>query len=143
MTFVIPLPPVTKKNSQRIIRVKNRPVIIPSSKYVQYEREAIKHLQTYLGSMEPPRIDKPCNVECKFYMPTRRRVDLNNLLEAATDVLVRAGILEDDNSQVVASHDGSRVFYDKENPRTVINITRLNMDYVPVYTVRVPAEEGK
>ena len=143
MTFVIPLPPVTKKNSQRIIHVKNRPVIIPSSKYVQYEREAIKQLQAYLGGMEPPRIDRPCNVECKFYMPTRRRVDLNNLLEAATDVLVRAGILEDDNSQIVASHDGSRVFYDKENPRTVINITSLNMDYVPAHTVRVPAEEGK
>lgn len=143
MTFVIPLPPVTKKNSQRIIRVKDRPVIIPSSKYVRYEQEAIKHLQTYLGSTEPPRIDKPCNVECKFYMPTHLRVDLNNLLEAATDVLVRAGILEDDNSQVVASHDGSRVFYDKENPRTVINITGLDMDYVPVHTVRVPTEEGE
>lgn len=126
MLFVIPLPPVTKKNSQRIIRVKDRPVIIPSSKYVQYEREAIKHLQDYLGGSKPPRIDYCCNVECKFYMPTRRKVDLNNLLEAATDVLVRAGILDDDNSQIVASHDGSRVFYDKENPRTVITIRGLD-----------------
>lgn len=122
MLFVIPLPPVTKKNSQRIIKVNGRPIIIPSAKYVAYEREAIKHLQAFLGGKEPPKIDEPCNVECKFYMPTRRRVDLNNLLEAATDVLVRAGILKDDNSSIVASHDGSRVFYDKENPRTVITI---------------------
>lgn len=122
MLFVIPLPPATKKNSQRIIKVNGRPVIIPSAKYVIYEREAIKCLQAYFGGSLPPKIDYPCNVECKFYMPTRRRVDLNNLLEAATDVLVRAGILDDDNSQIVASHDGSRVFYDKENPRTAITI---------------------
>ena len=122
MLFVIPLPPVTKKNSQRIIKVNGRPIIIPSAKYVAYEREAIKHLQAYLGGEAPPRINEACNVECKFYMPTRRRVDLNNLLEAATDTLVKAGILEDDNSLIVAAHDGSRVLYDKENPRTVIKI---------------------
>lgn len=58
-------------------------------------------------------------------MQTHRRVDLNNLLEAATDTLVSAGILEDDNSRIVVSHDGSRVYYDKENPRTVIEITEV------------------
>lgn len=108
-----------------------------------YEREAIKCLQAFFGGEEPPKIDYPCNVKCEFYMPTRRRVDLNNLLEAATDVLVRAGILDDDNSQIVASHDGSRVFYDKENPRTVINITSLGVDFVPVRTVRIQKEENQ
>ena len=56
-------------------------------------------------------------------MPTRRRVDLLNLLEASLDILVDAGILEDDNSSIVVSHDGSRVLYDKENPRAEITIT--------------------
>ena len=41
------------------------------------------------------------------------------------DILVDAGILEDDNSNIVAGHDGSRVLYDKENPRTEILITRI------------------
>lgn len=124
MTIVIPLPPVTKKNSQRIIRVNGRPVIIPSAKYTAYERQAMNLIHEYTGGIKP-KIGTPCNVECKFYMPTHRRCDLNNLLEAATDTLVRAGILEDDNSLIVAAHDGSRVLYDKENPRTVINITAM------------------
>lgn len=123
MLFVIPLPPVTKKNSQRIIKVNGRPIIIPSAKYVAYEREAIKCLQSYFGGKEPPKIDYPCNVKCEFYMPTRRRVDKSNLEEAAHDVLVRAGILVDDNRDVIATTDGSIVLYDKDNPRTVITIT--------------------
>ena len=123
MLFVIPIPPVTKKNSQRIIKVNGRPIIIPSAKYVAYEREAIKCLQAYFGGKEPPKIDYPCNVKCEFYMPTRRRVDKSNLEEAAHDVLVRAGILVDDNRDVIATTDGSIVLYDKDNPRTVITIT--------------------
>ena len=58
-------------------------------------------------------------------MPTRRKVDLNNLLEASTDMLVFYNVLEDDNSKIVVSHDGSRVFYDKDNPRAEIYIKRV------------------
>ena len=65
------------------------------------------------------------NVKCLYYMQTKRRVDLNNLLEATTDVLVKYKVLEDDNSNIVVSHDGSRVLYDKENPRTEITITKI------------------
>ena len=58
-------------------------------------------------------------------MPTRRRVDLTNLMEAAHDVLVAAGILADDNNTIIVSVDGSRVLYDKEYPRTEIIIQEL------------------
>lgn len=70
-------------------------------------------------------IDYPVNIKMLFFMETRRRVDLSNLLEAADDVLVDAGVIADDNSGIVAAHDGSRVLYDKEHPRTEITITRL------------------
>ena len=56
-------------------------------------------------------------------MPTHRRVDQVNLLEATLDILVEYGVLADDNSNIVVSHDGSRVLYDKNNPRTEITIT--------------------
>ena len=56
-------------------------------------------------------------------MATRRRVDGLNLEEAVDDLLVEAGILADDNSRIVISHDGSRVLYDKDNPRTEITIS--------------------
>ena len=123
LKYTIKLPPVTKKNSQQILtnRTTGRQFIMPSAKYKQYEREAV----WFLRPRPQHSIVYPVNVKCEFYMPTRRRTDLNNLLEAVTDLLVHAGILADDHYGIVASHDGSRCFVDKDNPRTVITITRI------------------
>ena len=123
--YTIPLPPVTKKNSSQIIftgakcHVCKRgrlARLLPSKKYREYEEAALWFLKR-----DRP-INTPVNVQCLFYMPTLRRVDLVNLLEAACDVLVAAGVLADDNSDIVRSHDGSRVCIDRENPRTEIYI---------------------
>ena len=70
-------------------------------------------------------IDQPVNVAAKFYMPTRRRVDLTNLNEALHDILVNYGILTDDNAKIIVSTDGSRVYWDKDNPRTEVIITAV------------------
>ena len=51
--------------------------------------------------------------------------DLTNLLEAIDDILVSYGVLSDDNFTVIVSHDGSRVYIDKENPRTEITIESI------------------
>lgn len=120
MKITIDLPPITKKNSQQIVRAKGHYMVLPSKQYRKYEKEASKILK---WKDEP--IDYPVEVKCLYYMPTRRRVDLTNLLEATDDVLVKCGVLEDDNSKIIVSHDGSRVLYDKENPRTEIEITRV------------------
>lgn len=117
MKFTIPIAPITKKNSQRIVQVNGRPLILPSQKYKEYEASC----RAFMPRMKKP-IDFPVNVECIYYMPTRRRVDLTNLLEATADILVRYGILADDNRNVLYSVDGSRVFYDKTKPRTEIYI---------------------
>lgn len=58
-------------------------------------------------------------------MPTRRRVDLSNLLNSTLDILVHYGVLLDDNRNIVYSVDGSRVLYDKASPRTEIEITPI------------------
>ena len=117
--IVIPLAPTTKKNHSQIIVVKGRPMLIPSKQYKQYEKDC----GYFLANVEP--FLDPCNMKCLYYMPTRRRVDLVNLLEATCDILVHYGILIDDNSNYVVGHDGSRVFYDKENPRTEIYLTEV------------------
>lgn len=70
-------------------------------------------------------ITKPVNVKCRFYMKTKRKVDLTNLLEAVDDILVKGGIVEDDNRDIIAMHDGSIVLYDKEKPRVEITIEEL------------------
>ena len=55
-------------------------------------------------------------------MDSLRRVDLSNLLESTCDILTHYGVLQDDNSRIVASHDGSRVLLDRKNPRAEIYI---------------------
>lgn len=113
MKLVIFGEPATKKNSQRIIRLGNgRRIIKPSAKFEEYQEMAGPYI-------------RPVNVKCVYFMPTRRRVDLVNLLEATCDILVHYRVLSDDNSKIVVSHDGSRVLYDKERPRAKIDITEV------------------
>lgn len=120
MNILIPIAPVTKKNSNRIVKVRGHLMVIPSKRYKDYE----KACKEYLPKTDP--IETPVNVECVYYMPTRRKVDLVNLQEATLDVLVKHRVLSDDNASIVFSMDGSRVFYDKENPRAEITITPIN-----------------
>lgn len=121
MEITINAAPVTKKNSQRIVVIKGRPMILPSKQYADYEKVAVRQVRGQIG--EGFEALAGCyNVKCLFYMGTHRKTDLTNLLEAADDVLVKAGVLADDNNTVVGSHDGSRVLYDKVHPRTEIEI---------------------
>lgn len=119
MKIVIPLPPVTKKNSQRIIHAGGRTRVLPSKAYAEYETAAAH----FLPRMVP--ISTKVNIRATFYMPTRRIVDLVNLEEALLDVLVRCNVIADDNSRIVVSMDGSRVDYDKEHPRTEVVIENV------------------
>lgn len=117
--------PVTKKNSQRILYKftkfgRKTPFIAPSKAYVDYETDCLRQIKR-------PRspISARVNVRCVYYMKTARRVDLANLIEATTDILVKARVLEDDNSKIVAAHDGSRVELDRKNPRAEIEIEEM------------------
>jgi Holliday junction resolvase RusA-like endonuclease len=116
MKITIPGEPRTKKNSQRILQTKDgRRFVAPSAQYKEYEEMA--------GWFVPSKgIDHPVNLKCEYYMKTKRKVDLCNLIEATCDILVKYGCLKDDNSDIVVSHDGSRVYYDKENPRVEVTI---------------------
>lgn len=122
INFTIPIAPRTKKNSQQLIMAKNRPIIIPSKLYKEYEAECGHFIPS---NLKQKGIKIPINLKVTYFMPTKRKVDLNNLLEATTDMLVFYGVLEDDNRDIVATHDGSKVLYDKENPRCEIEITFL------------------
>lgn len=119
--FTIPLPPISKKNHQQIVTNKKtgKPFVIPSKQYKEYEQNALWFIP------KGKQIDYPCNVKCLFYMPTKRLCDLTNMLESIDDVMVKAELLKDDNYKIIAAHDGSRVLYDKTNPRTEVYIERI------------------
>lgn len=112
--------PATKKNSQSIIinRATGRPMLIQSKRYRDYEKACIQQITGFYRK----KIDYPVTVICRYFRKTRHRVDLTNLLEATDDILVKAGVLADDNSKIIKSHDGSRVYFDKDNPRVEIEI---------------------
>ena len=113
--------PRTKKNSQRLIRAGLRTIPIYSQAYQQYRDDFIRQVS---GSKKK-LIDFKVNVKCLYYMRTKRKIDLVNLIEATNDLLVDSNVLMDDNSGIVVSHDGSRVLYDRKNPRVEIEITEV------------------
>lgn len=119
MNFTIPLEPKTKKNSNQIVTVKGRRMVIPSKTFLKYQ----KSCKQYIPKLEKP-IDYPINLKCVYYRKSKRRVDLCNLEEATCDILTHYKFLDDDNRNIVASHDGSLVLYDKDNPRVEIEITK-------------------
>lgn len=120
MQFTVPGNPRTKKNSQIVVNH----IPIPSKAYRDYARDTAVWWKYQAAVLRRP-IDYPVNVCCVYYMQTRRRCDLVNLLECSLDIMVQYGILADDNCSIVAGHDGSRVLYDKDNPRVEITITRI------------------
>ena len=123
MKIVLKGRPITKKNSQRIVQARGRVLILPSKQYQEYLAACRWQLNVlHLGEM---KISSPINLQCVYYMPTRHRVDLVNLLEATCDILVECGLLADDNCNIVSAHDGSRVEYDKNNPRVEITISAI------------------
>lgn len=119
----------SKKNSQKIIVARGRPMILPSDAYKRYEAQA----EQYLRNKPEKPIDAPVQITCIYLMPLnkdgskpRRPLDLVNLLEATCDILVKYKIIADDNAHIVKSVDGSRVFYVAEEPKTYITIMEIN-----------------
>lgn len=118
--FIVPIPPITKKNHQQIFRSKatGRRVVVPSRQYIKYETEA----KDYIPAPSFAPIDRPVRVQYTFYMNSARAVDATNLCQAMDDILVAAGLLSDDNAKYIVDHDGTRVYIDYDSPRTVVRI---------------------
>jgi len=114
-----------KKNNQSVVLARSKsgkyfPKKVDTPAYKIWHKNAVPQINLQKPSLE---IDFPVNLACKFYMDTAVRVDLSALYEGIQDVLVELNVLTDDNYTIVASHDGSGVFIDRENPRMDIEIT--------------------
>ena len=121
--FTLPIKPVTKKNNGRIVMRGKYPILIPPKEYLKFEKECLPYLIHVKNTAGV--INYPVNCECIFYMDARRRVDLPNLLNAIDDSMVKSGLILDDNRDIIAGHDGSRVLHDKTNPRIEITFTEI------------------
>ena len=121
--FTLPVIPRSKKNSGQIVMRGKYPVLLPSKQYLQFEKASLPYL--YRVKNEVGLVNYPVNIQCIFYVDARRKVDLSNLLNAVDDAMVKSGLILDDNRDIIAGHDGSRVYHDNKNPRIEIEIRRL------------------
>lgn len=123
LKLVIQGAPVTKKNNGRIVCAKGVYHILPSKAYMEYMEKAVEQLRPQYKDKGYRPIDIPVNVKAVYYVGTRRKVDISNLTNALHDILQDAEVIKDDCRDVIACTDGSRVYWDRDNPRTEITIT--------------------
>jgi len=98
-------------------------MIIQSKQYRQFEKDCGYILQLYKTSP----INYPINLKATFYVPDKRKRDLTNLENAIADILVKYGILEDDNYNIIDNWDGSRIIYQKGVEKTIIEINKAEV----------------
>lgn len=118
----IPLLCRSKKNSQQILinNKTHKPFISQSKYYKEFEENCYYFLNKYKFN-----IDYPVNIKATFYVPDRRKRDLTNLENAIADILVKYGVIADDNANILAGWDGSRIIYEKGREEIILEITKM------------------
>lgn len=125
--YTIYLDPRTKKNHMTIAGKgpkcpccgkRQRQYVRQGSANTKFSFEAAR----FLTPKPPHPLECELHVIYRCYMETLRRVDCLNLYGSLDDLLVTEGIIKDDCVKYIRSRDGSRVLYDKENPRAEIYI---------------------
>lgn len=135
LKYIVKGDPRTKKNSQMIAGGGKRcPRCGKFDKQWIKQSKASDRWAEIAGWQLRPRprrpIDYKINICYRFYTKidydnAKAKIDESNLTEAMDDILIANRIIEDDNSRIVAGHDGTRVYHDRDNPRVEIYITRM------------------
>lgn len=120
MEIVIQGQPRTKKNSSQIAFRGNKRVILPSKAFQVYEKVALMQLARVQA------VHGPISVLCRYYLQDRAHwPDLVGLLQATSDILQAAKVIDDD--KYIVNYDGSEIAgLDKDNPRAEIIIQPIN-----------------
>ncbi|MDU6902537.1 MAG: RusA family crossover junction endodeoxyribonuclease [Veillonella sp.] len=109
--------PITKKNHGQIVKNGNKRGYIPSEAYSNYEDACLWQL-----AGKKLHISGIVVVECKYYLPNKRSwPDLIGLLQATSDILTKAKVIDDDK-WICSYGDSCIAGIDKENPRVEIRI---------------------
>lgn len=94
-------------------------MVLPSKKFVEWERQAAAYLRKgFQGHL----VDYRCEAHFRFYFLNHQaEADVSNLIEGPADLLQKVGILKDDKlfQRIVAEK------FFGETPRTEIEIYKL------------------
>lgn len=120
MQLILPGRVPSKKNSKQIICKGSRPVLLSSERYQAWEEEQLWRLKTV-----KERFTGRVSVHCTFYPPDKVKGDCSNKFESVADLLVKAGIIEDDDWFHLVKQSSEFGGVDKDNPRVEVHIDEL------------------
>mgnify|MGYP003353712560 CR=1 FL=1 len=133
--FVIPSSPATKKNSNRIIRVKGFMKVIPSERFMKYQKFCEPFIKALRKDQNLPAIDY--GISIKIRVATEKWIvpDYTNVCQALGDILQHYEMITNDqwihwtdgdvNNHVPSEHWFIGV--DKNNPRLEVEIRRFKI----------------
>jgi len=109
-SLVIPGNTPSKKSSQ--VMIPKLRLLLPSERYRKWEKSCLD----WFKQVGVEKITEPVRCHFYFYRESRRKFDYVNLIQSVQDLLVKAGIIEDDNADLfIPVVDGYK--HDKEHPR--------------------------
>ena len=117
---------VKAKKNQRQIRVNRRTgkrFTTSSKGHQEWHAPALECLLAWKRTTGVQDIQGPVTVGMSIWRGSKHSYDLTNMAESVMDALVDAGILADDNSEVVTDIRIQRGGYDKENPRVAVSLS--------------------
>lgn len=114
-TVVIPGPPRTKKNHSRLVWNGQRPRILPSKAYEDWEAVALAKCKIQGAKY----IGVPVNCRANIYRD-KATGDAVGYYQALADFLQKACVVLDD--KWIVSWDGTRMSKDADNPRVELTL---------------------
>jgi hypothetical protein len=127
--FTIPTQPATKKNSNRIVKIKGFVKIIPSERFVKYQRFCGPFLTPLRKDKKLPPINCGISIAVKVFCKDWRLPDITNIYQSLGDIFQHYDLISNDkwihwtdNFKGEPQHWFGGV--DKINPRVEIEIKR-------------------
>jgi crossover junction endodeoxyribonuclease RusA len=115
-TLIIPGIPRAKKNNKRIFKRGHRTIVLPSKKYENW----VDTISYELKQRKPKEPFNEISLEYIFYVPDKRRRDVDNLVSGVLDILVDLEFLKDDDWKTITEQHVHPVEIDKENPHSEV-----------------------
>lgn len=132
-SFVIPSSPATKKNSSRIIRIKGFFKVIPSERFVKYQKFCEQYLLPIRKNKNLPPYDFGVSIKIRAATDKWIVPDYTNICQALGDILQHYDVIS--NDQWIHWTDGEVennvpkehwfIGVDKKNPRLEVEIRRF------------------
>jgi hypothetical protein len=121
LTFIGHVP--SKKNSRQGIQHKGRLINLPSKAYQRWEKAELATLHN------APAIHSPVSIRYEFWVGGKsvpREFDLSNAEESINDLLVKAGVIEDDSWLHLIRRDSVLAGFIQGESKTVVTVEHVH-----------------